>query len=453
MSKIKKTVSALLDGYYYPIFVAVIVLIGHLFSCEFFALSLIFVSVFLGFLLCDTLKFLISPFLMALFTVSQKSVLAGTFYSSPFKIFIIICAVTFVCFAVAHFVIYRKKIVVSEFLKSKLFLGYVLLAAAFLLNGLFFFEGFTPGNITYALALIGTLCASFALFAVNLDFTNELKRYFLYVLYVASMVIVVEFFAFFAGQIRIENGEIVKESVIIGWGICNNVGAMMAMLIPIHFYFAAYKKRGYIFYATGVLSYIAVALSLSRASLLAATFLICACAVAVCFIGPNKKQNRIITASLAFVGILGLILLWGKISKVFGDYLSRGFDNNGRFDIWRHGLNEFVRHPIFGAGFYSGYPTEYQYVPFLPYRYHNTIIQLLATCGLFGFLSYAFHRFQTVKLFLSKKSGVSLFLALCLSGLLIASLLDNHMFNLYPCIYYSLILLIFEKTEANVPTE
>ncbi len=453
MNNLKKAASSFLEGYYYPVFIALTVLIGHLFSCEFFALSIIFLTVLSGFLLCDTLKFLISPFFMALFTVSQKSVEEGKFYSSSFKIAIIICSVVFLGFAVAHFIIYRRKVVISEFLKSKLFYGYILMSASFLLNGFFFFEGYTAGNITYALALVATLCLSFAFFAVNLDFTEDVRKYFIYVLYISSLLIVIEFFALFAGQIRFRDGEIVKESVLIGWGLCNNVGAMMAILLPVHFYLAAYKKRGYIFYATGVLSYIAIVLSLSRASLLVATFLIGICAVAVCFIGPNKKQNRIITASLAFVAIVGIILLWGKISKVFGDYLRRGFDDNGRFEIWRYGLNEFVHHPIFGAGFYSEYPLNPRPAPFLPYRYHNTVIQLLATCGIFGFLSYAFHRFQTVKLFLSKKSGLSLFLALCLSGLLLTSLLDNHMFNLYPCVYYSLILLIFEKTEANSPSE
>ena len=386
---------------------------------------------------------------MTLFAVSQKSVSEGKFYSVSFKIVAVICAFLFFCFAVAHFIIYRKKVMPSELFKSKLFYGYVFISVAFLLNGFFFFQGYSAGNITYALALAASLFLSFALFAVNLDYTEDLKKYFLYVLYISSLLITIEFFALFAGQIRFENGEIVKESILIGWGIWNNVGGMLTMLLPVHFCFAASKKHGYIFYATGILSYLAIVLSLSRSSLLVSTLILGVCAVAVCFIGQNKKQNGIITLSLAVIGIVGIALLWNKISNVFGDYISRGFDDNGRFAMWRHGINNFLKHPIFGAGFYNSYPTEYQFVSFLPYRYHNTVIELLATCGLCGFLSYAFHRYQTVKLFISKRTDTSLFLALCLFGLLLTSLLDNHMFNIYPCFFYSLILLIFEKTEVN----
>jgi O-antigen ligase len=152
------------------------------------------------------------------------------------------------------------------------------------------------------------------------------------------------------------------------------------------------------------------------------------------------------TLIIAFFALIAVIILWKKITGILGDYINRGFDDNGRFEMYLHGLKNFLSHPIFGGGFYSSYATEHMFIHFLPYRYHNTLIQMLATCGIFGFSSYLFHRFQTVKLFISKKKISTLFIALCIGTMLLGSLLDNHFFNIYPAIIYSTMLMAVEKT-------
>jgi O-antigen ligase len=238
---------------------------------------------------------------------------------------------------------------------------------------------------------------------------------------------------------------------MVGWGMWNNIGGMLAMLLPIHFYFAAtVKKLGAAFYISGAISFLAIVLTLSRSSLLVSCLIIVISAIACCFFGNNKKICRIITGAIFAIGVLGIILLWNKISSILGDYLSRGLDDNGRFDIYKKGFENFLQNPIFGGGFYSVDAQEHTFAFFLPDRYHNTIIQMLGACGIVGLLAYAFHRYQVVRLFWLKRSLYTFFAFLSICALLLTSLLDNHFFNFYPTFIYSIILAIISNTEKEL---
>ena len=124
-----------------------------------------------------------------------------------------------------------------------------------------------------------------------------------------------------------------------------------------------------------------------------------------------------------------------KISSLLGSYISQGFGDNGRFELYKHGIENFLSHPIFGGGFGSCIEDNFGH-GIEPNRYHNTIIELLATCGLMGFGAYIFHRYQTIRLIWKRKANdCVIFLGLVILGLLLTSLLDNHFFNIYPSMY------------------
>lgn len=430
----------------YPLILALSILISHSFSLEELGIAVVLGTVLLGLLVCDDLKFFILPLTCSLFMFSEKSVATGKYYETPYLIAIACGSLVLISFFIAHFIIYRKNVTVKGFAKSRLLMGFILLSASALLNGCLNFKEYQLGNLLYALAFIFSLLGIFFLFSINLNNNTDLKSYLMFVLYVISVVVTLELFIAFTNQIQIVNGQIVKESVKIGWGMWNNIGGILTLLLPIHFYYATTIKRyGAVFYITGLISYGAIALTLSRSSLLTSTFILLACVVIACFLGSNKLLNRIFTGALFTLGIIAFILLCGKISSILGDYLSRGLDDNGRFEMYMHGLKNFLSHPIFGGGFNSSYATEHQFIIFLPYRYHNTIIQMMATCGSVGLLAYLFHRYQTVKLFIKERCLPNLFLALSISALLITSLLDNHFFNIYPAFIYTIILVTVEK--------
>ena len=451
MCKFKEKASSFLNSYYYPILICVCMLISHTLSIEIFGIAVLVATASLGFLFCKDLKFLLSPLFMFILMFSQPSVESGVFYETPYLVAIVCFAVYLIALFIAHFVVNRSHLSVKGFIKSKLFWGYIALCGAYLLNGALNFDEYVFGNIVFALIQIVSLGFIFFIFHINLDVDKNTLKYLFYVLYLTSVLVTLQvFLSFVTGQVEFQNGEIVKESLLFGWGMWNNAGGLLAFLLPVHFYFASScKKYGFAFYISGIISYLAIVLSLSRSSLLVSTFMIVACAIISCFLGENKKTNRIITLSIAIIGILGVIVLWDKISNILGDYLSRGFSDNGRFEIYRKGLANFADNPIFGGGFHSVKAQEHTFVKFLPDRYHNTFIQMMGACGIVGLVAYLFHRAQTVLMFWKKKAFSTLFLGICIASLLLTSMLDNHFFNIYPTFIYSVILVVIDKSDAS----
>lgn len=449
MEMLKNKYITFINSLYYPVFIALLVLIGHTFSLELFSAITLLTTVGLGLIFCCDLKFLVSPLFMFIFIFSQKSVEGGKFYSKPYIIAMISVGLALIGLFVFHFIYYRKSLDIKALSKSRLLIGILALSASFLLNGFLNFKNYSIQNITFAIIIVVSLALVFFIFQVNYKANEKSKDYLFFVLYLTSIVLTLELLLSFVHQIKLENGEILKESILLGWGMWNNIGGMLAFLLPSHFYFATTAKRfGYVFYFTGVLSYVATVLTLSRSSLLTASLIIAISIICSCCMGNNKKFNRIISLTLLCAGILFATVFFSKISAVLNDFLQRGFNDNGRFNIYRHGLESFLENPIFGNGFASDYKLEYEFVKFLPFRYHNTIIQIMAGCGSVGLISYLYHRYTTAKLLIEKKSLFSLFSGLCIVSLLLCSLLDNHFFNIYPLFIYSVILVVNEKATS-----
>ena len=447
MENIKNKYISFFSSLYYPIFVAALVFIGHTFCVELISIVAVGCTASLGIILCKDLKFVLSPALTIFFCLSEKNSFGGNgpFYSTGSLVTVAIVSVLFVASLVTHFIIYKKELNFKSIAKSPLFFGLIALSVSFLLNGLFDTESYSLINWGFTILLIASYILSFYLFYTGISFDECFRRYLVYVLFICSCLVTLEFFSLFlTGQIKFLNGEIVKESIVTGWGIWNTMGCYLSMLLPIHFYLASYvKKYGFIFYGTGLISYLAIVLSLSRSSLLAGTFVLGLSVLLCCIWGKNRKINIYITGALAIIAIVGVIGLWDKISNILGDYLSRGLDDNGRFEIYEYGLKKFLKHPIFGGSFYN---SIYVMETGLPFCYHNTIIQMMASCGTVGLIAYLFHRFQTIKLIIKKRSDKNMYLALCICALLITSLLDVHMFSLYPALYYTLLLIAIEKS-------
>ena len=451
MTAFKSYAQKFFDGYFYPVFIALIIFIGHTFSIEAFSTSIVVISAIMCVLICDDLRALISPFFMILFNFSYKTYKSGWLGKGSFAIFVGILLTLFFGSVIAHFIIYKKGKLLKSIPKSALFWGIIALSIAFLLNGFFNFKEYTAINIIFALLLIFFLAITYFIFFCGIINRDDTTEYLFYVLYVASILLILQMAVLLLRDASFfPDGSIDKNTLILGWGMWNNVGGMLAMLLPVHFYYAAVKKHGYIFYATAMLTYITIVFTLSRSSLLFATLISIICVAIICFKGQNIRINRIISCCLAVVAVLGIIVLWGKISNVLASYLNQGFDDNGRIELYKHGFENFLSHPIFGGGFDSCMEDNFGH-GIEPNRYHNTFIELIATCGVLGIGAYIFHRYQTIRLILKRREHLStLFLTLSIATLLLTSLLDNHFFNLYPTMYYSVILCVLEKNDSIV---
>ena len=435
------------ESKYYPFVLFLAGLISHTFSVEIFGIVAVLLSTAIALFVCDNFKFLITPVIISPLMFSEKSVATGKYYDTPYVTAIICGVIVLAILIVAHYIIYKKHFDIKGFIKSKLLWGMVALACAVFLNGFLSINEYHISNFTYSLVFNLGIIGIFFIFATNLKKDKNLIKYIIYIFYLMSILITLELFIGFTNQIEIVNGEIVKESVKLGWGMWNNIGGYLAFLLPIHFYYAASsKKYGWVFYITGLISYVAIVLTQSRSSLLAGSITLVIAMLITCFKGNNKKFCRIITIILGSIGVLGAIIIVYKKWASLDDYLIAFFNDNGRFEMYEHGIFNYLANPVFGGGFSSSYATDFKFNVFLPYRYHNTFIQMMATCGSVGIMAYLFHRYQTVKLFLSSKRLSTAFVALAIGTMLFASMFDNHLFNIYPTFAYTIFLLGIEKS-------
>jgi O-antigen ligase len=245
------------------------------------------------------------------------------------------------------------------------------------------------------------------------------------------------------------DGSINKVSVALGWGIWNLIGASAVVLIPMNFYGMAKNKCPWLYFSVATLIWLVSILSMSRNALIFGTLSYAACVLIFSFVGEKKKIFRIIVLiGIAFAGIFAIVF-FDKIYSLFKDFFDRGLSDNGRFALWRSAFENFLDSPIFGKGFY-GFNTPVDTFGPMPESAHNTVLQLLSAGGLVSLSAYAFYRFKTVIPFVKKPCLLKSMLGISILSLLLGSLLDNFIFDIYPTFYMNIALAIcFKKFDEE----
>ena len=105
---------------------------------------------------------------------------------------------------------------------------------------------------------------------------------------------------------------------------------------------------------------------------------------------------------------------WEQIQNLqqLRNFLNFGFFDNGRFALWEASWKSFLQNPIFGVGFYhtcDGLGSGYAGLHCLS---HNTVLQLLGSCGVVGMAAYAYHRYTTYRLFFAKFNHLAFFMGI-----------------------------------------
>jgi O-antigen ligase len=283
---------------------------------------------------------------------------------------------------------------------------------------------------------------------------------------VVGLVVSAEILWLYLTNDVIVNDTFNRGMIFTGWGCCNNIGAMISMSIPFAFYFVSRKKHPGIFLSIALFLFIAVVLSTSRGSLVGALYAFIACYIFAISHAPNKKEVRV--ASIILLGIIVIIALLPDKTHIekFNQILTIAYvedgslviRDSGRLDIYKAGLKIFWDNPILGEGFFSSYPglftlaqTE-EFTSFFPPRWHNTIIQMLASCGIVGFLAYAYHRFDTIRIYIKNRTITNTYIFHFIITLLLMSLLDCHFFNVGPVFLYSVALAVMEFGQEDAAT-
>ena len=443
----RPTVNKFFKGRLYPVLLGIAVVLGHISGLELYFAAINIIAISIALYVGDSFLPALPFACTAVFHMSRINTMGDPAYSDyflhPARIAVFFLLVILLASAIVFYFVKTKLYREISYRRMPLFVALSVLSIGFLMNGAF--SGLSQAkDILYAALECVCYWFLFVIFYCGLkrERAEDLVDSFVYTSIIMAGVLIAEmaYLYLFGGVIT--DGAIVKEKILFGWGIWNTMGVYLAVLIPVCFLGAIRGKRplGYFILATVTLG--ATFLTLSRNAILFGSIAYAASVIICCFKGKSKKLFRIILAvGIVLVGALA-VLLWDKITTVFGDLFARGFSDNGRFDLWKAAFDRFLANPIFGSGFYSFKADIYAPTTFLPTLAHQTVLEILSAMGIFGLLCYAFYRYSTLKPFFTRPSTVKTFLLMSILVMLGESLLDNFVFHFHHVIHYSAALAI-----------
>ena len=345
-----------------------------------------------------------------------------------------------------------------RFKLNPIFFGFFAFVTALIFNGIFS-EYHTIMDVVYALFLAVVFLGIFCFANGNIQVNGETFERIAFSFIALLAVLIIELFvAYLTYDGLFVDGTIYRWRLQFGWGMYNTMGMMLTMCIPACFYLASKYKHGWAFTLCGVANLGAAYLCTSRQAILMGTILFVVCAVWLLIRTHGKARliNALIMFYLAVIGVIVLVIMYDKFASLFSSFMDNLDTGSDRTIIWQEAINKFLSYPIFGAGFYSRVRWVWGqsgFADMLPRMYHNTLIQILECSGLVGFTAYAYHRVQTVLSFFKNVTNDRLFIALTIVALLLVSLLDNHIFYIFPTIIYSMLVGVLALSEKKVGAE
>ena len=445
------------NGKLYPVIVALLVLAGHLWALEFYLNIINMLLIATALLVCRSLKPVIPVFLTFLFQISPENSPSGKgdavsrYFGNgrayvTVTLFVIVAACFVYCFV-------KNKLITRRALKrAPLVYSSIALSAAFLLGGAF--SGvWNTGSLGFGAVNVVLFILVFYVFYFGLSNENayDIVDYLVYVAAITVGIVFIETMAiYFTADGLIVDGHIVRDVFNYGWGTCNNSAQALTVLIPITFIGVIRSKHPAFYFLVATVAWVASLLNISRTAFMVGTPIYIIALIVTYIYCKNKKQLNVAIPAIAAVIAAVLALNWDVIYPVIDNYITRGFDNNGRFYLWEYGIDAFLEAPIFGKGFFGMEPYLFQLVSFIPKMMHNTPIQILASMGVFGLLAYGYHRIETAIPVFRRPTIVKTMLGAALASVLLGSLLENFIFYIHPMFYFTVTLAILFRVDDEV---
>ena len=337
--------------------------------------------------------------------------------------------------------------------KRSLLSGMLVLSLTYALSGLGSGQWAEYGwrNLLFSFIQLVAIAGLYYLLSGAVKWEQAPKAYLFWTGICVGYVLLAELVGTYIRADVIVNGAILRDRIVTGWGHYNSMGALFAMIIPLPFFLTGKGKYAAFAYISGFLFLVGLLFTCSRTSII---FGVCIYILGYVLSMVHSKHARRqigIHIAIAAVIIVVVIVFRKQLLWLFRDLLQTGFDSMAeRRRDYLAGLKQFIRLPIFGGSFFPvdhwpyAWSSSESFLSLFPPRWHNTVIQLLATGGIVCFAGYVFHRVQTVKLFVNNFTTEKLFAGLSVLALLLTSMLDCHFFNVGPVLLYSGLLAFVE---------
>lgn len=442
------------SGYFIAL-IALLTLFSAVFGMELlvytvFAVFVVYICIF-----CRDILPIVPMALMAYFSPSvlnNPGVNPDSIFYPEQSLGYIVALLCVILLALAYALFFRTGVKRFFLTKRSLLVGFLILGVAFLLGGVGQ-EEYVIENLRYGLMLFASVFFLYYIFTAMLDWDKVPKQYLAWAGTCGGLVVAIELLSvYFTNNVISSNGTIIRDYIYLGWGIHNNIGCALIMFMPFAFYLATVRKYGFVYNIIGNFLYLAVIFSTSRNAMLMGAIVYVFCAVVVLVSKKNRMQNLAVYIAALLVLVFFVFVFWDIIEDLFKTILELGISDNGREHGYKRAWEWFQSSVFIGKGFYVCDTYEFSKVEamtFIPPRWHNTVLQLLASCGVIGLEAYLFHRVQTLVLFFKKMTISKAFIGISVLALLLSSLLDCHFFNLGPGLLYSAFLAFAERDEET----
>ena len=338
--------------------------------------------------------------------------------------------------------------------KRKLLSGMCLLGISYAISGLCSGHWAEYGlrNLLNAAVQFIAVAGLYWLFSGAVKWEQAPKAYLYWTGVCVGYVLTVELAAIYLTQNVWTESGILRDKIFTGWGNYNSMGALLAMMLPLPFWLAVNGRFKWFGLLSAFVFLAALLFTCSRLSMAVGLLIFAISYVFYLVYIRHMKGRMVIYVITALVPILVAAVFHKEIKQLLGSISGIGFASfDMRSEGFAEGIKQFLRYPVFGGTFF---PVDFEelyvwsqvdgFTTLFPPRWHNTVIQLLATGGVVCLFCYAVHRFQTIKLFVKKPSRDKTYVAFSVLVLLLTSLLDCHFFNVGPVLLYSAMLAFTE---------
>lgn len=450
-----------LSSKYFPFATAIISLVCYYLGWDIVNIYYAGLTGILILLLLDDITPLFSVFLfmnvMVSLINSPSYTTGGSDYYSRTAIMVQIIVVI-VAFVSA--IIYRTATTFTrnKFKLTPIFFGLCALSVFFLLNGVLC-EDYNPLNLVYGVFMVFFYLVVFALMKDNVAINSENFVKIAFAFLALSAYLLLELSVQYIANDIIADGTIKRNYIVFGWGIWNTMGMLLLLCIPAVMYLAGRYRHGYPFLIYAAILACAAVLTCSRQTLVGVVIIFPLCFIILIIKGKSRLYNLLTAGAILVIILIVLFILRDSVVKHFEIFIQSLFKNGkpqgSRYDLWVSAVENFKTAPWFGNGFYDEkvHASEMVGLKIIPLMYHDTLLQILASCGIFALIAYIVHRVQTVISFFRNITVERTFIAVTILALLIVSIFDNHMFYILPTLVYTSLLAILVKSEKKEPPQ
>ena len=347
----------------------------------------------------------------------------------------------------------------KKFLQKKraLLPGILVLAITYAISGVTSGQWSEYGlrNLLFSFIQLVAIGGLYYLLSGAVQWDRAPREYLPWTALCVGYILVAEMLNIYVTREVIVAGAISRLHIITGWGHYNSIGALLAVTIPLPFLLTG-KRYGWFVYLSTLLFYVILLFTCSRGSIIFGSVVYVASYILSLIHSRNARRQILVHVVILVLLGLGILKYREPILQMFSTFETIGLESPERINSYQEGLKQFLKFPVFGGSFYPvdywphAWATADTFSTLFPPRWHNTVVQLLATGGVVCLAGYLFHRIQTIRLFLKNCTTEKLIAGMSVAGLLLTSMVDCHFFNVGPVLTYSAVLA-FVEFQMNEP--